>query len=143
MDTTIAFRAYAVGNDFAKTPACLVLTITDALRQQVLDAVTAIRQFGFVQVVIDDWFLAPEVCSEELEEILDERDYVAVEHDAFNEVDEQRVESMALVVDGDCLWLRCVDHYSDWYIESAAVPIAGVLGAVPVAPDTSLFQVVA
>jgi hypothetical protein len=132
METTIAFRAIAPGNDFAEVPACLVLTTTDALRQRILDAATAIRQFGFKQVALIQAFGTPRVCSEDLEGELADSDYVRVARHEFDETEDQRVDSMELMVDFDGdMWLRCYDHYGDHLIESPRTRVTNVLQLAP------------
>lgn len=132
METTIAFRASAVGNEFAAVPACLVLTITDALRQKILDATTATRQFGFSEIAIDWNFGSPKVCSDELEDELANEDYAGVAGDEFDEAEDHRVDCMMVVVnDGGDLYLRCFDHYGDHRIESPCVNAVSVLAMTP------------
>lgn len=132
MNTTIAFRAIPVGHKFAATPACLVLTITDRLRQEILDATTAIRQFGFKEVVLAQGLGAPKVCDEDMQAELEDLDFVRVTLSEFDEVERQRLHSMAVVVDfcGD-LRVNGYDYYGEHLIESPRVRITSVLELAP------------
>lgn len=132
METTIAFRADTWGNNCGEAPACLVLNITDALRQKILDAVTVLKQYEFDHVSIDVWFDTPVVCDEALAEQIEDDEYVAVGPREFDEVETQRVDCKTLVVSGNDMWLRCFAHYSDYMIESPPVNIADVLAEAPV-----------
>ncbi len=131
METTIAFRAGTWGNNCDEAPACLVLNITDALRQKILDAVTVLKQYAFDHVSVDVWFDTPVVCDEALAQQLEDDEYVAVGQGEFDEVETQGVDCKTLVVSGNDMWLRCFAHYSDYMIESPPVNIADVLAVTP------------
>jgi len=138
MQTTIAFKPTAVGNDHADLPACLLVTITDALRQKILTAQTVAREHGFRQVMIDHLFRTPTICSNQLEEDFEDgHECVSVDPMDFDETPDHRVSGQAVVVDATDLWLRCYDHYGDFVIESSYVSIRDALSLQPQSSGTT------
>lgn len=127
-NTTLAFLPTAT-TEWQDLPACLVLTLTDALRNRILDALNTLKERGFDQIIIRCDFDTPKVCSEELKARLDDEEFVVVNDLEFDETDSMSTDCDEIVVTNGDLWLQCYDHCTSNRIESVLHPITDILGA--------------
>ena len=122
-DITFACQATSL-NDFQELPDCLLWTMTDGEREDILDTAAIVKERNYTKTSFQSHFEAIKGIDEQIIAVLEGEELVPVDDlKTIANCSFMRIECLSIGVTRDNFKLRCYDAYSGNVIETPYIPL--------------------